>query len=975
MKKSSLFSRSLWALMLLLSWASAARAQVVTTSPSPFRDTDAVTLTFDATQGDAGLKDFADDVYIYTGVVTQSPTGTTWTRVKSPSFNVPDPAAKMTRSAANPNRYTITYVPRTYYPGLTASESVYRLAMLFRSGDGTKSGRGPGDIYIDVAQDAFNLRFTNPAGVPPFSFVQGVATPVTVTTGLAATITLRQDGTQVAQVTNATSLTANVTVAAGASSVLTATASDGTNTGTASITVLSRPPVITAPLPAGARPDGITYINNGTSAILSFTAPRKSFVHVIGDFNNWQPTAATYMSRTTASSPAGLSDVAGSAADATAGRWWVQINGLTPGTEYAYQFLVDGQIRVADPYCEKILDPNNDRSIPAVTHPNLKPYPTGLTTGLVSVLQSGQVPYVFQNTNFQRPARTNLVIYELHMRDFIARHDFQTLALTDTLQYLSRLGVNAIELMPINEFDGNETWGYNPCFYFAPDKYYGTKDALKKFIDECHKRGMAVILDMVLNQSTGQSPMVQLYGNISSGPTADNPWFNTVAPHPFSVFNDLNHESPYTRYFSKNVMKFWLQEYKIDGYRFDLSKGFTQKNSGNDVGLWGQYDQSRVNIWQDYYNTLVATDATLYPILEHFADNSEEKVLSDIGFMLWGNISSGYQQAAMGYATNPSWDVSYGYFGNRGWTKPHLVSYMESHDEERTMYKNLTFGNVSGAYSVLNPPTALQREELTAAIFFTQPGPRMIWQFEEVGYDVSIFADPSGVVPLPYGKDQFKVGNKPIRWNYYQDAGRRRIYDTYRALIALRQRPDFGAAAANYTYSLGGSLKTNTLVGPDLSVVSFGNFDVTAQTATVAFPSPGTWYNYLTGQTLTVSGASASLTLQPGQYGVYTSKRITLPAGTLLASRPAQTSAFNLGLAPNPARDGTTLTYALPTATTASIQVQNLLGQTVRQLAPVRQPAGAQAQELPVRGLAPGVYLVRLQAGDLTQTTRLVVAE
>ena len=320
-----------------------------------------------------------------------------------------------------------------------------------------------------------------------------------------------------------------------------------------------RPAVVTAALPAGAK-DGITYLNGGTSVILNLTAPNKQFVYAIGEFNNWQTPTSSYMNKT----PDG-------------NRWWVQINGLTPGREYAYQYLVDGTLRVADPYCEKILDPNDDRFIPAVTYPNLKPYPTGQTTGIVSVLQTNQTPYVWTATSFQRPARTKMVAYELLLRDFIARHDYQTLR--DTLNYLSRLGVNAISLMPINEFDGNDNWGYSPDFYFAPDKYYGTKLALKQFIDECHRRGIAVILDMVLNHSTGQSPMVQLYQDASGNPAANNPWFNQTATHPYNVYNDLNHESTFTRYFSKQVMSFWLQEYHIDGYRFDLAGGFTSGQS------------------------------------------------------------------------------------------------------------------------------------------------------------------------------------------------------------------------------------------------------------------------------------------------------------------------------------------------------------------------------------------------------------
>ena len=101
------------------------------------------------------------------------------------------------------------------------------------------------------------------------------------------------------------------------------------------------------------------------------------------------------------------------------------------------------------------------------------------------------------------------------LRDFLAAHDWNTL--TDTLDYFTELGINAIELMPVSEFEGNESWGYNPSFYFAADKYYGPASDLKVFIDSCHGQGIAVILDMVLNHSYGQSPLVQLYFDEASG--------------------------------------------------------------------------------------------------------------------------------------------------------------------------------------------------------------------------------------------------------------------------------------------------------------------------------------------------------------------------------------------------------------------------------------------------------------------------
>jgi pullulanase/glycogen debranching enzyme len=92
-----------------------------------------------------------------------------------------------------------------------------------------------------------------------------------------------------------------------------------------------------------------------------------------------------------------------------------------------------------------VLDPWNDQYITPATYPNLKPYPTGRTTGIVSVLQTNEPTYNWTVNNFTRPDKRGLVIYEMLLRDFVAAHDWKTLR--DTLSYLQRLGVNAIHLM------------------------------------------------------------------------------------------------------------------------------------------------------------------------------------------------------------------------------------------------------------------------------------------------------------------------------------------------------------------------------------------------------------------------------------------------------------------------------------------------------------------------------------------------
>ncbi len=399
---------------------------------------------------------------------------------------------------------------------------------------------------------------------------------------------------------------------------------------------------------------------------------------------------------------------------------------------------MDGTLKVADPYAEKILDPgiDNDPNIPASTYPNLKPYPTGLTTGIVSVLQTNPPAYTWVNGSFTRPDKRNLVIYELLVRDFVAAHDWKTIK--DTISYLKRMGVNAIEIMPFNEFEGNESWGYNPDFFFAPDKYYGPKNTLKEFVDFCHGNGIAVVMDIALNHATGQSPLAALYWNSATNqPAANNPWFNVTATHPYNVFNDFNHESLDTRYFTSRVIEHWLQEYKLDGFRWDLSKGFTQNAqcgaSTTNESCISDYHADRVAIWKRYYDTMQLKSPGSYCILEHFAANNEEIELSDYGMMSWGNMNYSFNQASMGYSTG--WDFSGGLYSFRGWTKPHLITYMESHDEERMAYKNINFGNSSGGYTTKDTSTSLLRNEMCAAFFMSMPGPKMIWEFGELGYD------------------------------------------------------------------------------------------------------------------------------------------------------------------------------------------------------------------------------------------------
>lgn len=575
-------------------------------------------------------------------------------------------------------------------------------------------------------------------------------------------------------------------------------------------------------MPAGLQ-HGINMIDNSSVTLVLYDkdkyGARKDFAHVVGDFNNW-----------TLSND----DKSQMFRDDAAGCWWITLTGLDPTKEYAFQYYLGntGQdaIRVADPYARKVLDPSNDHYIPATTYPDNMTYPEG-AIGMVSVFRIQQETFNWQVTNFERPSRDNLVIYELLLRDFTESGDIN--GAMAKLDYLQSLGVNAIELMPVQEFDGNDSWGYNPAFFFAMDKAYGTDRMYKEFIDECHNRGIAVILDVVYNHATGANPFARMWWDAANNKTAtNNPYFNVDAPHPYSVFHDFNHESELVRNFVKRNLKFLLEEYNIDGFRFDLTKGFTQRSSNESTA--SNYDASRVAILKDYNQAIKVVDPEAWVILEHFADDKEETELSNDGMMVWRNRNHAYSQAAMGWKSESDFRGVYYHTSARPINS--LVSYMESHDEERAAYKQVQYGN-----GILKTSLNAQMSQLgvNAAFFFTVPGPKMVWQFGEIGYDVSI--DENG-----------RTGRKPMKWEYLTVMERKELHDTYAALIGLRRdHPELFNSTATLNWQVTdtfweqGRFLTLSSFGNSKQIVVVGNFTNESISAATTFPQLGDWYNYL----------------------------------------------------------------------------------------------------------------------------------
>jgi 1,4-alpha-glucan branching enzyme len=875
-------------------------AQILTSTPAFPTQTDQITVFYDATTGNGDLMGYTP-IYAHTGVITNNSVGPNDWQHTVGNWGTADASVLMTPMGNNIHKIVIT--PSTFY-NLNVGETVSKMTFVFRNAAGTVVGRNAdgSDIYLNVYTAGFNASFSLPSMESQIVNANQVI-PVTANSSLASDITISVNGSQVASGTGVTSLNYNFSQAAAGEYLIAMSAVNGGTTITDEKVVIILPALNVAPAPAGTI-DGIN--NTSSSGVrLQLYAPNKSFVFVIGDFNNWQLDLSYLMNRT----PDGNT-------------YWLDISNLSPGTEYRFQYYINMEgMRVADAYADKILDGWNDGWIPETTYPNLIDYPAGLTSEPVSVFRTDPPVFNWTDQSFVRPAKTKLVVYELLVRDFLEDRTYASL--TDSLDYLETLGVTAIQLMPINEFEGNDSWGYNPSFYFAPDKAYGSTEALKTFVNEAHNRGIAVIMDIALNHSFGQNPMVRMYFDASAGqygqPTANNPWFNPTPKHDFNVGYDFNHESQQTKNFTKRVLAHWMQNYHIDGYRFDLSKGFTQNYTLGNIGAWGAYDQSRINILTDYYNHMQTIEPGSYGIMEHFADNSEETVLSNNGMMLWGNLNHEYMEGSMGYASNFSW----GSYQNRGWNNAHLITYAESHDEERMMYKDLQFGASNGTYNITNLNTALKRQELSHCLLIPIPGPKMLYQFGELGYDYSINTCSDGVTI----NTDCRTSAKPVRWDYWDNQNRKHLYKVTAALNNLKKN-EAVFSTTNFNIDLGGFGKRIHLNGTNNAVV-VGNFQTTSLNMIPGFQHTGTWYDYFTGNSFQVNDLGATFFYEPGEYHVYTDYQLAIPDLNTSLSEVMSFAKSTFMIWPNPSSHSVNLAYSMSQAAKVQIVLRDLTGRVV----------------------------------------------
>lgn len=530
--------------------------------------------------------------------------------------------------------------------------------------------------------------------------------------------------------------------------------------------------------------------------------------------------------------------------------FWITLTGLQQ-KEYRFQYAVmraDGvKKQISDLYSEKVLHPD-DAYEPSDVDPNLIAYPLkGADGGYVSVLEPGRghFAYNWQNTSFTRPDKNNLIIYEAWVYDYTEERNLA--GMMNRLDYISKLGVNAIELMPVCEFDGNYNWGYSPNHYFALDKAYGTPRQFKQFVDSCHGRGIAVIMDMVFNHATGLNPMNKLYPYGTD--LASNPWFNVTAPHGDNVYEDWNHGfAPAHEMFIRSL-QYWQNEYHIDGYRMDLSHGFCSDVAG-----------TAVNNIKDYYTQAMAPTGA-YFILEHWGNNagSEQAQLVSYGCLCWNSsVNNAACQTAMGWLKDGD-NLS-------GANRKGYVDYTCSHDEERPFYKAKTYGN-----GIIKTDANVRNGRIAANLVLNVllQGPHMIWQYEEVGYDYSINCSLEN--PTSTSTDnRCSEKPRPEKAGYFVPGVRMQQFGRIAKAIQLRTRlmPQVFTGAPTATHLTTGLAVRDVQWGNNVYVVA--NYGLEPET--VNLPN-GTWYDYLDGG----AQAAASITLPAGMVKVFTGTQVVAP--------------------------------------------------------------------------------------------------
>jgi 1,4-alpha-glucan branching enzyme len=442
-----------------------------------------------------------------------------------------------------------------------------------------------------------------------------------------------------------------------------------------------------------------------------------------------------------------------------------------PGeTRYGYYVAIDDQSHawVGDPYATQL---------------------KWTTEGPWAYLAAQSPAFTWHDQAWQTPALRDLIIYELCVRDFAGRwfanrpHYGTFRALLPYIDYLAELGVNAIELMPIQAFPGNSSWGYNSVFYFAPAQSYGTPADLKQLVDACHQRGLAVILDVAFNHAWGQHPYYQIYPPMY-GPKGEwlddwNPFFH----HTSQAVNgwggvDWDHFAGETTRYFQDIVRFWLREYHVDGFRFDwvcgvdydsqnpMNPGFDPYHGISAIGWAARQEKPDClligEFWQldGTHPTKIAAKLVQETPLDAYWNGDFHHILDDMLNQRWEWEKRDIFRAIGG-------------FRSQGLTTATgIVNYSCSHDEVRPEHEIIFYsqGHITRPAQMTVQQMAQTKAFLGLVTLLTAPGIPMLYAGQEFAEDAPRTID-----------------FQPLHWDKLQQVEHQQHLRLVKQLIATRR--------------------------------------------------------------------------------------------------------------------------------------------------------------------------------------------
>ena len=537
--------------------------------------------------------------------------------------------------------------------------------------------------------------------------------------------------------------------------------------------------------------DGLNI--DGNNVIIALYAPGKEYVSITGSWNSEFPNGE-------------IMNLSGDTL------WWYQKE-LDDGN-YTYQYNLEGVKYVADPWSLDVewVDPFSGNE-------------SGNFQDAKTFFAIGEEEYTWNDDAYIRPETKDLVIYELNVGDFLGQEGITGTysEIINKIQsgYFNDLGINAIELMPINEFEGSYSWGYNTSYAMAPESSYGTPNDLKNLIDIAHQNNIAILLDVVYNHMWGSSPLFQLYHPLDNYEWDSHdfslcPYFDN-APSDWGYKLEHWHEVNGRQYrgwkYVEDALKIWVEEYHVDGFRFDYVDG---------IG-WGDNNDGAAY----YVDLLDNLDPSLILIAE--ADNASQINTTDFDsgwdysyhHNLFDNILGIYVDVDNVTNHINAYNQGYGFV-----TGP--INYIESHDENRLIYQSTEFQNHS-------LEEAYQRSMLGASILFTSHGVPMIYSGQE-------FAQNAPVRDA-YG---FPI-SQPLQWSNLENENVQELNNHYKKLISLRNNYDIlKEPPLELKYS---SNSTNSIVywraDENQKIVIAINLGIYPQVIDIEFPHNGEWNEYI----------------------------------------------------------------------------------------------------------------------------------